>query len=350
MLSRNKPVTVSSIELGSSHAGARAVDGDLSTRWASVDGHDPEWITVDLGANATLSRVVLKWEAAYAKAYRIELSTNNLTWYPPVFSTTTGNGATDDLTIAGTGRYVRLFGTQRGTPWGYSLFELEVYGTTGQTTTQPPPTATTSTPPAPSATTTSTPTTPPTSSSKIVGGYWPNWVPGAIRIRDVNRNYNLIYLFHAQPVGGSPGTSGAVYFNMPGNDRGAATNFYSDIQYARTAQKRKIILSIGGAGNGMSFPTRAKSQNLVNSVVALYNQFGGFDGIDWNTFEGEQAPDTAEMIWMSLELKRLYPGFMVTSPPAPWSSRDLSFAGRWWPLELGLRWATVLRRTRTQSA
>jgi len=141
----------------------------------------------------------------------------------------------------------------------------------------------------------------------------------------VNPNYNLIYLFHAQPVGGSPGSTGAVYFNMPGNDRGAATNFYADIQYARKTQGRKIILSIGGAGNGMSFPTRSKSQNLVNSVVALYNQFGGFDGIDWNTFEGDQAPDTAEMIWMSLELKRLYPGFMVTSPPAPWSARDLDF-------------------------
>ena len=75
----------------------------------------------------------------------------------------------------------------------------------------------------------------------------------------------------------------------------------------------------------MSFPTREKSQNLVNSVIALYEQFGGFDGIDWNTFEGDQAPDTAEMIWMSLELKSRFPGFMITSPPAPWSSRDLAF-------------------------
>ena len=32
---------------------------------------------------------------------------------------------------------------------------------------------------------------------KIVGGYWPNWVDSPIRIRDVNMNYNLIYLFRA---------------------------------------------------------------------------------------------------------------------------------------------------------
>src|SRR5258705_10311946 len=98
LLSLNKPVSVSSIE-GSSFGGAFAVDGNLSTRWASVEGHDPEWITVDLGSAATISRVVLKWEAAYGKAYRIELSADNQTW-TQAYSTTTGNGATDDLTVA----------------------------------------------------------------------------------------------------------------------------------------------------------------------------------------------------------------------------------------------------------
>src|SRR3954447_21056161 len=72
LLSLNRPVTVSSTE-SSSFGGAKAVDGSTSTRWASIEGHDPEWITVDLGSAATLSRVVLKWEAAYGKAYRIEL-------------------------------------------------------------------------------------------------------------------------------------------------------------------------------------------------------------------------------------------------------------------------------------
>ena len=45
---------------------------------------------------------------------------------------------------------------------------------------------------------------PPTDSlpAKVVGGYYPNWTPSPVRIRDVNDNYNLIYLFHAQPVGG----------------------------------------------------------------------------------------------------------------------------------------------------
>ena len=32
-----------------------------------------------------------------------------------------------------TGRYVRINGTARGTAWGYSLFEFEVYGGGGAT-------------------------------------------------------------------------------------------------------------------------------------------------------------------------------------------------------------------------
>jgi hypothetical protein len=161
---------------------------------------------------------------------------------------------------------------------------------------------------------------------KIVGGYYPNWTPSPIRIRDVNARYNLIYLFHAVPVGGSPGTTGAVTFSAPGNGRGAATNLKADIQYARSTQGRKIILSVGGAGNGMSFPNRTKSQTFVNSIASIYTQLGGIDGMDWNTFEADQQPDTAEMIWISLELKKRYPGFIISAPPAPWKQLDKDFA------------------------
>lgn len=161
---------------------------------------------------------------------------------------------------------------------------------------------------------------------KIVAGYYPNWTPAPLRIRDVPARYNTIYLFAATPVGGAPGTTGAVTWTAPGNGRGAATNLVADIKYARTTQGRKIILSVGGAGNGMSFPNRSKSQTFVNSIVAIYRNLGGLDGIDWNTFEGSQAPDTGEMIWISLELKRLYPGFIISAPPAPWNAVDKEFA------------------------
>ncbi len=162
-------------------------------------------------------------------------------------------------------------------------------------------------------------------SAKILGGYWPNWTKAPVRISDIHPSYNLIYLFHAQPVGGPPGTTGAVYWSSPGDDRGAATNLVADIAYARSMQGRKIILTVGGAGAGMSFPQRSKSQAFVDSVVAIYDDLGGVDGLDWNTFEADQEPDTEEMIWISQTLKARYPGFLITSPPAPWRQRDKDF-------------------------
>src|SRR5204863_9081854 len=110
LLSQGRPATASSLE-SSSFPASNAFDGNLaSTRWASKEGVDPQWLRVDLGAPASISRVKLTWEAAYAKSYTIEVSVDGTTW-TKIFSTTTGNGGTDDLTgLAGTGRFVRITG------------------------------------------------------------------------------------------------------------------------------------------------------------------------------------------------------------------------------------------------
>ncbi|WP_329429957.1 discoidin domain-containing protein [Streptosporangium sp. NBC_01495] len=126
LVSQGRPATASSIEAAGLEAGL-AVDGNTSSRWASAEGSDPQWIQVDLGGSYTISRVRLDWEAAYGSAYRIEVSPNGSDW-TSVYSTTSGDGTIDDLTVSGTGRYVRVYGTARGTVWGYSLHEFEVYG------------------------------------------------------------------------------------------------------------------------------------------------------------------------------------------------------------------------------
>jgi chitinase len=165
-------------------------------------------------------------------------------------------------------------------------------------------------------------------SGKIVGGYYPNWTPSPVRIRDVDPHYNLIYLFAATPVGGAPGTTGAIQWSPPGDGLGAATDLNADIAYARATQGRKIVLSIGGAGNAISFPDRTKSQTFVDSVSALYTQLGGFDGIDWDNYEGTDSPDTSEMIWIGQTLKSKFAGFLITTPPAPWSTVDQTFCAQ----------------------
>jgi hypothetical protein len=164
-----------------------------------------------------------------------------------------------------------------------------------------------------------------TGSGRVVGGYYPNWTPSPPRIRDVDPRYNVIYLFAATPAAGG---TGAIEWTPPGDGLGAATNLNADIAYARATQGRKIILSVGGAGNNVAFPNRTVSETFVSSFSAIYTQLGGFDGIDWDNYEGSDSPDTTEMIWISLQLKSMYPGFLVTSPPAPWSTVDQTFCSK----------------------
>ncbi|WP_127501710.1 discoidin domain-containing protein [Actinoplanes solisilvae] len=111
----------------------KAFDNDPASRWAtsSTTGWvDPGWISVDLGATAQISQVVLQWDPAFGRAYQIQVSADNANW-TPIFSTTTGDGLKDVINATGTGRYVRLYGTARGSAYGYSLWEFSIYGTGG---------------------------------------------------------------------------------------------------------------------------------------------------------------------------------------------------------------------------
>jgi lysophospholipase L1-like esterase len=119
-------VTASSEE-GAEVAPQMAVDGNGSTRWSSLYS-DPQWIYVDLGTICFINHVVLDWESAYGKAYYIQVSNDATTW-TTVFSESNGDGGTDDIVFPLVlARYVRVYGTQRGTSYGYSLWEFQVFG------------------------------------------------------------------------------------------------------------------------------------------------------------------------------------------------------------------------------
>ena len=126
LLSQGHPVSASSVQ-GYPWAAAYAVDGNLGTRWSSA-WSDPQWLEVDLGAVRTVTKVVLDWERAYAIAFQIQVSDNGTTW-TDIYSTTTGAGGGQTLLVSGSGRYVRMYGTQRATQYGYSLWEFQVFGT-----------------------------------------------------------------------------------------------------------------------------------------------------------------------------------------------------------------------------
>ena len=105
----------------------KAFDGRSNTRWSSAF-QDPQFISVDLGSNQTFNKVILRWEAAYARRYGIFVWTGSQ--WRQLYWTNNGNGGLDTITFnAVTGRYVGMLGVQRGTNWGYSLWDFEIYNT-----------------------------------------------------------------------------------------------------------------------------------------------------------------------------------------------------------------------------
>ena len=130
-VAKGKNVTTSGNE-NNEFAGSNAVDGNKDTRWSS-NFADNAWIAVDLGKTYAVSKVVLNWEAAYGESYKIQTSTDGKNW-TTAKDVTGKNGGIDTITFnTVNARYVRMQGVKRGLPYGYSLWEMEVYATVKET-------------------------------------------------------------------------------------------------------------------------------------------------------------------------------------------------------------------------
>lgn len=92
---------------------AKTYQNYIGMHWDSAAGDD-QWITVDLGSATDINRVILKWNVAAAKAFKIQTSTDQTSW-KDVFSTTLGssNSVTDEAFPTTSARYVRMLATQR---------------------------------------------------------------------------------------------------------------------------------------------------------------------------------------------------------------------------------------------
>ncbi|MFC8078471.1 discoidin domain-containing protein [Streptomyces sp. NPDC057307] len=128
-LALKKPVTASSDSDG--NIPAKAVDGDLATRWAQGRGlPDPSWIQVDLGARYDVSGAITTFEKSSGYKYRVEVSPDEVTWRTLADRTSANTTEMTDYARAAepvTGRFVRL--TVTGTSGnGGSVFDFQVYG------------------------------------------------------------------------------------------------------------------------------------------------------------------------------------------------------------------------------
>jgi F5/8 type C domain/Fibronectin type III domain len=102
------------------------VDGDTTTRWSSGFS-DGQWIYVDLGQRYDLCGIRLRWEDAMGKDYQIQVSEDAATWQTLV-NVTDNTTHINSFALEGAGRYVKIQGVKRATVFGYSLFEVQVYG------------------------------------------------------------------------------------------------------------------------------------------------------------------------------------------------------------------------------
>ena len=119
-------VTAASSSFDSGFTPNLAVDGNLGTRWSSAFS-DPEWFAIDLGGPASISRVVLRWEVAYSAEYLLMVSDDAQYWRT-VLPKTKNTADLDDLSVSEVARYIGIYSLRRGTEWGNSLWEFEVYG------------------------------------------------------------------------------------------------------------------------------------------------------------------------------------------------------------------------------
>lgn len=104
-----------------------AVDGDPGTRWSSPV-QDDAWWQVRLARPARLGAVVLHWQDAHARAYRVQVSTDGKTWRT---AATVRDGAGGHETVRMDARdvhYLRIHCDHRATRYGYSLWSVEAYG------------------------------------------------------------------------------------------------------------------------------------------------------------------------------------------------------------------------------
>ncbi|GAA0968201.1 discoidin domain-containing protein [Acrocarpospora macrocephala] len=127
----NKPSSASSVQNAGFPASA-AFDGNNGTRWSSA-ASDPQWIQVDLGSTQTICAIDLRWEAAYASAFKLQVSANGADPWTDLKSVTGATGGVQSHAVSGSGRYVRMLGTTRATGYGYSLWEFAVRTTTTPT-------------------------------------------------------------------------------------------------------------------------------------------------------------------------------------------------------------------------
>ena len=104
----------------------KVFDGNMGTRWES-EWSDPQWLVIDLKKPTPLHSMLIFWEGAFAKAYEVLASDDRATWRV-VAEEHLADGDVDRMVFADdfAPRCLKLLFKERGTQWGYSIWEIEL--------------------------------------------------------------------------------------------------------------------------------------------------------------------------------------------------------------------------------
>lgn len=125
-LSLAGPPTASSSE-GPAFAPENACDGQDGSRWSSQFA-EPQWIAVDLGGPRRIEAIRAAWESSYARRYEVQVSDDGRTWRT-IRAIEKHDARADvlrDLEVRA--QHVRILCLERSNEFGFSLWELELYG------------------------------------------------------------------------------------------------------------------------------------------------------------------------------------------------------------------------------
>jgi PKD repeat protein len=122
---RGRPSTASSTHQGQSPA--QANDGTSNTRWSSAFA-DGQWWQVDLGSVRRVESVELNWDSAYASTYKIQISTDGVSFADAATVSLAGPGFKTTTFSPRPARYVRVLALQRATNRGIGLWDARVFG------------------------------------------------------------------------------------------------------------------------------------------------------------------------------------------------------------------------------
>jgi NedA-like, galactose-binding domain/Secretion system C-terminal sorting domain len=119
-----------SVTVSSGDAPENLVDGDSNSYWDTGE-NDSQWIQVALEDYYIVNKIILKWGPGFdfASSYRV-YNYNNAFLPKLLFQETSGNGGNDTIQVTDNNlKTLRINFDQSSEQLGYSLLEVEIYGT-----------------------------------------------------------------------------------------------------------------------------------------------------------------------------------------------------------------------------